>query len=41
VNTKACISETANSSPIRAKNIIKGIKVNTATNMLPENNLYK
>ena len=41
MNTKAWISETAISNPIRAKKIAKGIKVNTATIKLPENNLYK
>ena len=41
MKTKACIRETAISNPTKAKNIAKGIKVNTATNTLPENNLYR
>lgn len=38
---KAWINETANSKPIKAKNIAKGIKVITAIIKLPVNNLNK
>ena len=41
MKTKAWINETAISNPTNAKNIAKGIKVNTATMILPVNNLYK
>ena len=41
MNTNACINDTANSKPIKAKKITKGIKVITATIILPVNNLNK
>lgn len=41
MKTKAWIRETAISNPIKAKNIMKGIKVITAIIKLPENNLNK
>ena len=36
-NTYACITETANSNPIKAINIEKGIRVKIDTNILLEN----